>query len=219
MDFSMLTTRRRFIVELGGLLASASLKKELVALEPDSAATLNKPIVVALQAFMDTETEVRVRSAWRRLAEAGITDRLLQGGTRPHMTLASWTTTREPQDLVNDLHRTARALSSTPTVLSLNSDTPNHPGIYLLPSADDQKIFDFHARVHAEFDAPGKPLRPIDLPGQWWPHLSVAYGFETSRLPEAIDLCSDLKTVNARLEYIGLVTFGPIRYPAVFELG
>lgn len=214
----MSSTRRQFLMGLSGLLASTPLAKQLPALKPHSSTPSSKPLVLAIQGFMDTKTEVRVRAAWERLAKAGITDNLLRGGTRPHMTLASWLTTRDPLELVDDLHRTARTLSPLSTVLSLTSDSPNHKGIYLLPSAEDHALVDFHARLHADFGAPGKPQRPIDLPGQWWPHLSVAYGFDSSRLQEAVELCSDLQTVNAGIEYIGLVTFGPIRYPAVFAL-
>ena len=65
--------------------------------------------------------------------------------------------------------------------------------------------------VHEQFGYTFEPFRPIDLPGQFRPHVTMFSGNAEARAEteKAIELAKQVKEV--RIASFGLVIFGPAR--------
>lgn len=162
--------------------------------------------VLALQAFLVPDQEAALVTVWKQaLAIPGVkcalTDR-----ARPHVTFGSWKVTKaELADAIAKI----KALDGHLPVAEFAPRPAMERNGYFLRPVDEPTLARYHATIHKQIQFTYEPYRPMDVPGQWWPHLTMF-----SAAQEANDAVSRLwaqMVLPARLKIasFGLVTFGP----------
>jgi len=173
--------------------------------------------VLALQAFFDAESHERMMEAWEVAIAADGVECAGEHGMRPHMTFGSWKVT--PGELERALQRGAELDGRIPgRCLRLQPVTHkwgDRGGLnfHFVPAQDDPAVHDYHRAVHQQLGFDFEPFRPIDLPGQWHPHVTMFRAGPEGReaFDEAVARLSKLR--EAEITSFGLVLFGPIRTP------
>lgn len=170
--------------------------------------------VLALQAFLDPESHGRMMEAWKVAVAADGVECAGAHGARPHMTFGSWKVT--PGELEHALRRGAeldgripgRRLALTP--VTRDASEGSRVRFHYVPE-DDPALHDYHRAVHEQLGFDFEPFRPIDLPGQWKPHVTMFHAGPEGReaFDEAVGRLSGLREVE--ITSFGLVLFGPIR--------
>jgi hypothetical protein len=140
-------------------------------------------------------------------------------GAVPHITAGSWQVT--PEELKEARAGLAEAVAGLEPVdveVTLHEECRDGFCAYYLIVTNREALMAFHAGLHEALDYPYETFREIDLPGQWWPHLTLFSVPESNRdaVAEALDKLREVSRV--RVERLGLVTFGPIEVVAEARL-
>ena len=165
------------------------------------------PFVVEL--YFDPSTEARIRDAWKAIDEAGISDSMLKGGYRPHISLGVCDHL-ETDSLVQEL--TTFGVSVAPFRLSF----PNigifstSEGVVYLGAAVTTQLLNLHTTFHEIFKKYAKEQREYYTVGQWVPHCTLAFGLSEHQIAEAVTVCRQIDLpVSTEVEGIGLVQVSP----------
>jgi hypothetical protein len=167
--------------------------------------------VLALQCFLGRQDEQRIVDAWERVSGIEGVQCAHTLGAVPHITAGSWKVT--PDEL--EQARTGLA-AKVAGICAIETDVMLHEerrdGIlsyYLVPTGSTALVI-FHKEVHEALGYPYETFRTIDLPGRWWPHLTL-FSVPEERLQLVADALEKLKQIErVSIERLGLVTFGPI---------
>jgi 2'-5' RNA ligase len=144
--------------------------------------------VLAVEIYLDGESEQRVRSLWSALDARGIDSLAATPETeyRPHVSLAVFT----------DVDASALRLALTPllkpciamplTLASLGF-FPGSESVAFLGVTPTATLLETHRQVHAAFTRVATESWPIYEPGNFVPHCTLAVGFaETGPIHDAI---------------------------------
>jgi len=169
--------------------------------------------VLGLQAFFDDASNAAIRPSWDlAIATPGMTCAGAEG-MRPHMTFGSWQVT--PEELQQAIEKAkalegripGRVVALQPVVRERRDGGVS---FHYVP-AEDPSLADYHRTVHERLGYGFESFRPIDLPGQWRPHVTMFSGSPEAKeqTEKAIELAKEVKRV--RIASFGLVIFGPPR--------
>lgn len=169
--------------------------------------------VLGLQAFFDDASNAAVKPSWDLAIATPGMQCAGSEGMRPHMTFGSWRVT--PQELQQAIEIAGKLQGSIPgREVALQAVVRQRRGggtsFHYVP-AEDPSLVDYHRMVHERLGYTFEPFRPIDLPGQWRPHVTMFSGSAEARerTEKAIELAKQVGQV--RIASFGLVIFGPPR--------
>ena len=165
------------------------------------------PFVVEL--YFDLSTEKRIRGAWKAIDEAGISDSMIRGGYRPHVSLGVCDHI-ELNALVQEL--STFAVSVAPFRLSF----PNigifstSEGVVFLGVTVTEQLLNVHARFHEIFKKHAQEQREYYTVGNWTPHCTLAFGLSEHEIAEAVKICRQVALpISTKVKEIGVVKVSP----------
>lgn len=163
-----------------------------------------------LEAYLDPESDAKVRHLWRVLNERGMGDSNLRNDSTPHLTLTTCATLDEAAA------QAALALVArrAPIPLSLRGLAifPGERATLYLPAVPSVALLDLQ-RACAEVAGDA-------VEGRWTPHVSLARRLPSVALPGAVGVLHDQDlTIDATIDRIGLLRDRPIVRLGEWELG
>jgi hypothetical protein len=183
----------------------------LVSLFPKFDSDADKQ-VIAVQALFEEESAID--SIWQKVLALENVSCARTYGARPHMTIASFKLTEDEFDSISDEFR------------KLDKEYPSHKfrvelsvrqrgdnySYYLVPESQDTVLTRIHDALYLNVDNGFERYRKIDVPGSWWPHISMfgIHSDSTSIPDEVFKEIENIETVT--LKGFSLVGFGPVKY-------
>ena len=164
----------------------------------------------AVEMYMDSDTEARVRHIWTQFASAGVKSSMLDAGYRPHISLGVC----EELDVEGLGHRlSVFAKASAPFALTLSSiGLFPQAGVIFLSAVVTRRLLDVHAAFHSFFGEYAKAMREHYLADAWIPHCTLAFDLPSGVMPKAIEIClGERLPVYSRVEEIGIAEVSPSR--------
>jgi 2'-5' RNA ligase len=185
------------------------------------AADQDNKSILAVQAFIDRDTDERIMAICSELQKVEGYNSDLGGQFIPHITLASWRVTPQELQLAESQFESRLCGLDRIQVRVSLEESQEHAGrlgYYLLPEVSES-LLQFHAQVHHQLGWRFEPFRKIDLPGSWWPHLTLLSIPETQK-PLISQSLQKLREISAvAIKRIGLVSFlGPTRVVSEVKL-
>ena len=175
----------------------------------------------AVELYFDQETERKLLSLSRRVAEEGLSTRFLDWKTRPHLTLACFNDVDE-SECARRLARFAEAHAPLPAYIGSVGMFNDTRTIFASPIMNEA-MYQFQRELHdalRDFDTTGWEWY---LPGRWAPHCALALTKDDAddvfyRASELI--LREFRKMSGRFVWVGLVkvTF-PVEEICTVELG
>jgi hypothetical protein len=158
----------------------------------------------SVEMFFDGAADARVRSIWRRLAEAGLPS-LREGRDTPHVSLAVCGKLA-PERLAPGLAAFAAGERAPRVALATVSTFPTAEGVLFLGAVVTRALLELHARGFAVFGRVAESPWDYYRPGRWVPHCTLALGLAGAQLAEAIQIGAGLELpIEATLESVAIV--------------
>jgi 2'-5' RNA ligase len=154
-------------------------------------------VVAALELYLDTVAERRIRNLWDALEESGVQTlrSLTHGKHRPHVSLVG------AAEL--DAQAVAQALAGlTPAPpLELRFDCIGQflGRVLWLGPVPTEQLLAHHAEVHDRLAKAGVGSLDLYRPGRWVPHCTLSMRVPLSKMTEAIRLCLDVIPIVATI--------------------
>ena len=165
------------------------------------------PFVVEL--YFDPSTEKCIRSAWKAIDEAGISDSMPKGGYRPHISLGIC---NHLESNTFEKELSSFAASVPPFQLSF----PNigifstSEGVVFLGVTVTEELLSVHAAFHKIFKKHAEDQREYYTVGQWVPHCTLAFGLSEDQIVEAVTVCRRIVLpTSTKVREIGVVKASP----------
>ena len=173
----------------------------------------NSTQTIAIQALFSNESAI---DALREKAE--IYDNITSArslGARPHMTIASFNVTEnEVDELENNFQLLDNQYSSHSFTVKVMVETDDSTkwSYYLVPVDKDEVLIKIHDKLYTTVDKGYQKQRDIDMPGNWWPHISlfVVHGNSPKITDSLLVELGKIKRVT--IKGFSLVSFGAIDY-------
>lgn len=166
--------------------------------------------------YFDADAAAAVRLAWKRIAEAGISDEMPEAGWRPHVTLSGCRDLRleEYLPVLREF-----AAQTKPQDISFTSvgyfGGGNRQTVFLAPTVT-RGLLNLHERHHGLVAPFCSAVSPYYTPDGWTPHCTLALNLPTERLAQAVTLTDDFGLpIMGRLMAVGVVR---VARPQVEEL-
>ena len=172
----------------------------------------------AIVAFFDSDSEMKIRSIWRHMAEGGIATYLHQSGARPHIKLATYEflNVRESRPRLETIAATTDAM---PVNMKYAGVFPTPNPIIFLGAAILQSLTSLQRRIVTELDDIAQSLSEHFLPGQWIPHCLLSIDMDRGKLSLGLDLALEISLPDCfQVLEIGIVEFRPVAYLYSFTL-
>ncbi|MFC7481267.1 2'-5' RNA ligase family protein [Luedemannella flava] len=129
-------------------------------------------MVAALELYFDTVAEQRVKTLWRNLTAAGVTNQgeHAHGKHRPHVSLVV-ADELDPVAVTDAL----KGLTVPPPITLTFGHVGQFPGgVLWLGPAPKAELLELHAEVVDRLDAAGVEFWPLYRPGVWVPHCTLS---------------------------------------------
>ena len=164
----------------------------------------------AVEMYLDSAAEERVRSVWRSLRAAGLDSTMLDRGTRPHLSLAGI----ESVDmglLCALIEEFAVSVVGCRSEFAAVGTFPGDEGVVFLAPVVSRELLALHRTFHERLGQLGQRSWEDYLPGRWVPHCTVGLGLAGSSLSEAIGLCRNSTALGPfEVAELGLIRFPPV---------
>jgi len=165
--------------------------------------------ILAAHAFVNREADARIMSIHRSLLNIEGYASELDFQPAPHITLASWRVTPQELQLAEtQFGDRLSGLSCTRLRAALKSREHSEKRLhyYLLPEISES-LREFHAQMHRKLMWAFESYRRIDLPGSWWPHLTL-FSIPSTQEPHIEQALASLREIEElSIERIGLVSY------------
>lgn len=174
-----------------------------------------------VELYPDPETEDAVRATWQALAEAGISSFMLDGGYRPHVSLAI----SDDVNLQSLIEATAVFTASLhPFRLTLSSvgTFPTAEGVLFFGVTVTHTLLEAHAEYHRVFERFARQPYAYYRVGTWVPHCTLAIGLAQDQLGQAAQIAQQTRLpLYGLVHEMGIVRVAPDTYRslALFQLG
>lgn len=161
----------------------------------------------AVSLLFDPETSDAISGRWKRLADAGLSNSMLDLGYRPHVTLAVYDELAADAAIaaLDRVFDNASQLAVTLTAFSTFGAGSGVCYAALAPSAD---LVRSHTTIVA---AIGETCRPHYQTRNWTPHCTLATGMTDAEMGQARDLLErEWRPLSGMFEAADLVEFVPV---------
>lgn len=164
------------------------------------------PFAVALT--LDKAASGLVESLWRRLAEAGLSERMLRLGYPPHVTLGLY-----DQLDPDKAAKTLAAVIARQPPMSLRLDAlgvfPGLENVLWLAPPPDPHLLALQADLHGALAVEPQPHYRV---GAWLPHCTLAPDLDAAGLQAALGLLTaDWAPISGAFASIDLLRFEPVK--------
>ena len=165
------------------------------------------PFVVEL--YFDPSTEERIRSAWKAIDAAGISDSMPKGGYRPHVSLGVCDYL-ETDALAQELSIFAKSITPLRLLFPNIGVFSTSEGVVYLGVTVTEPLLNLHEAFHKIFRKYAKEQRQYYTVGQWVPHCTLAFGLSEDQIIEAVTVCRQITLpISAEVREIGVVEVFP----------
>ena len=176
-------------------------------------------MIYAIEMYFDKETEEKIMSLAKKIADAGLSAKYLEWKTRPHVTLTVSNDVDEDR-CTELLERFTKAHKAIPAILESVGMFNETKTIFLSPIMT-RRMYDLHSELYAllkEFDSTGWEWYQPDV---WVPHCTVALTSEDEEevFYQASNLIlREFRKIEGLFTSVGLVkiTF-PVEELATFD--
>lgn len=174
----------------------------------------------AVELHFDEDIESKVRDVWKAIADAGISTSMLDGISRPHITLGvcdELSTTFK-----NDLALFAREATFFDVSLSFVGCFNSPEGVVFYGPTPTDAMFRLHTRFHSFFNDHAGRMWKNYLPSHWVPHCTLAFRLNPVQLRQAFDIAaSTTLPIQGRITEIGLLSGigGPEKELVSYDMG
>lgn len=177
-------------------------------------------ISYAVELHFDEATEEKVRAVWKAIADAGVSTSMLDGISRPHITLGvcdELSTT-----LKNELAHFARDTKPFDVSLSFLGCFNAPEGVVFFGPTPTDAMFRLHTRFHTFFSAHAGKIWKHYLPSQWVPHCTLAFRLNAEQLRDGFVIAAGTPLpISGKIVEIGLLSGigGPEKELVSYEMG
>ena len=166
--------------------------------------------VLALQSFPIESQQREIQELCQKVFGVEGVKCAFKIGAVPHMTIGSWNVTQTQREEARAVF--SKRLASMETIeFQVQLAKVKEDGLceyYLVPAEPTNSLKRCHKQIHDALGYDYKTYRSVDLPGQWWPHISlfaIEPGLQSGPVEEHV---SELKKISTiRIDGLGLVTF------------
>ncbi len=174
----------------------------------------------AVELHFDEATEGKVREVWKAIADAGISTSMLDGISRPHITLGvcDELSTTFKNDLSLFAHEAKRFDIGFSFVGCFNSAE----GVVFYGPTPTDAMFRLHTHFHSFFQGHAGKIWKHYQPGQWVPHCTLAFRLGAEQMRQAFGVAAATSLpIAGRITEIGLLSGigGPEKELVSYEMG
>lgn len=144
----------------------------------------------AIELYFDERTEALIKAIWEKLAEKGVSDRLLKKGTRPHVALAVFEDA-DAGELAYWLRHMARDQTPVEARFEALGTYCSADGVLFLVPVVSPRLFLLHSTVIKGLNSLAQGLKETCRPNRFVPHCTIAYGLDKETLSKAVALFSN----------------------------
>jgi 2'-5' RNA ligase len=162
----------------------------------------------AVELYLDERCEALIRGIWEKLAQKGLSDKLLQKGHRPHVALSVFDDV-DPGDLIDELRKLAQLQAPVEARFESLGTFCSSDGVLFLVPVLSPRLFLLHSTVNKLLSQLAVGLKESCRPNRFVPHCTIAYGLEKESLAKTVALFSNkaLPIIGA-FDRIGLMDLG-----------
>jgi 2'-5' RNA ligase len=174
----------------------------------------------AVELHFDEAAENQVRAVWKALADAGVSTSMLDGISRPHITLG--VCDELSTSFKNELALFARESKAFDVSLSFIGSFNSAEGVVFFGPTPSDAMFRLHARFHSFFSGHAGRIWKNSLPGTWVPHCTLAFRLNGEQLRRAFDIAAAVALpLMGKITEIGLLSGigGPEKELVSYEMG
>ena len=172
----------------------------------------------AVELYLDERTEALIRGIWEKLAQKGVSDRLLKKGGRPHVALSLF----EDADLgevIPQLRNLAKDQSPLEARFESLGTFCTADGVLFLVPVYSPRFFLIHSTVNKILTSLAHGVRESCKPNRFVPHCTIAYGLDKESLARTVSLFSNKALpIVGSFNRIGLVDIGNMEDRCVYLL-
>ena len=173
------------------------------------------PFVAEL--YFDPPIEECIRTAWKTLDEAGISDSMPKGGYRPHISLGICNHL-ELNTFAQELSNFAAGITPFRLLFPSIGIFSTSEGVVYWGATATKQLLNLHTKFHEIFKKYAKEQREYYTVGQWVPHCTLAFGLSEDQIAEAVTVCRQIGLpVSTEVKEIGLVEISPTGCRTLFS--
>jgi 2'-5' RNA ligase len=144
----------------------------------------------AIELYFDERTEALIRAIWDKLAEKGVSDRLIKKGNRPHVALAVYEDA-DPGEIAFQLRQLAKEQVPVEARFEMLGTYCSADGVLFLCPVVSPRFFLLHSTVIKLLNPVVTGLKETCRPNRFVPHCTIAYGLDKETLSRAVALFSN----------------------------
>lgn len=144
----------------------------------------------AIELYFDERTEALIKAIWEKLAEKGVSDRLIKRGNRPHVALAVYEDA-DPGDIAYQLRLLAKEQAPVEARFEMLGTYCSADGVLFLCPVVSPRFFLLHSTVIKMLNPMAQGLKESCRPNRFVPHCTIAYGLDKENLSKAVSLFSN----------------------------
>lgn len=177
--------------------------------------------VYAIELYFDQGLENHVLKAWNVLSRRQLSTKLMESGSRPHLTLFSshFVDIAKLEDILRNF---ASKQGLLPLSLSSVGILPNENNVLFLGPTPSVALLQFHSQLCDAMKKEGIEIGEDYRPDNWIPYCPVSWVEEVpkNRVAEGVTVLRDLKLpFNGFAIHIAVVEYLPARELFSFSLG
>ncbi len=143
----------------------------------------------AVELYFDKAAENTVRSVWKALADAGVSTSMLDGISRPHITLG--VCDELGASFKDELALFSRGIKPLTFNLSFIGSFNTIGGVMFFGPTPTDALFRLHVDFHVFFKKHACRRWKHYLPEQWVPHCTLAFSLSSEQLQRAFSIAVD----------------------------
>jgi len=164
----------------------------------------------AVEMYLDSAAEDRVRAVWHSLQAAGLDSTMIDVGARPHLSLVvlDQAETESLCTLVQEFAASAVGLSSE---FAGVGTFPGEEGVVFLAPVVRRELLILHRDFHRRLEPLGMKSHEYYRPERWVPHCTVGMGLSGDSLAAAMGICRGSAAFGPfTIAQVGLIEFRPV---------
>jgi 2'-5' RNA ligase len=143
----------------------------------------------AIELYFDERTEALIRAIWEKLAQKGVSDRLVKKGGRPHVALAVFED-GDPGELSFQLRTMAKDQAPVEARFEILGTYCSADGVLFLCPVVSPRFFLLHSTIIKTLNPVVSGLKESCRPTRFVPHCTIAHGLDKENLTKAVALFS-----------------------------
>lgn len=144
----------------------------------------------AIELYFDERTAALIKAIWEKLAEKGVSDRVVKRGTRPHVALAVFED-GDAGELAHMLRQMAKEQAPVEARFEALGTYCSADGVLFLAPVVSPRFFLLHSTVIRQLNPLVHGLKETCRPNRFVPHCTIAYGLDKESLSRAVALFSN----------------------------